>query len=70
MLRRLAAMRAAKVRKRLEHPPEPEPKMERYFPLSWGLRDEAAPILAWMKTTHPAVIKSICARNGWKFEWI
>ncbi len=41
MLRHLCNLRAAKARKRLEHPPEHEPKMERYYPLEYGVRVKA-----------------------------
>lgn len=47
-LERLAQMRDAKARKRLANPPlEPEPKMERYYPLEVGFRDKATGELAW-----------------------
>lgn len=42
MLRKMAAMRAAKERKRLAAgPPEYEPKMARYFPFEFGVRIKA-----------------------------
>ena len=34
-------MRAAKARKRLENPPEPEPKLVRYYPFEFGVRVKA-----------------------------
>ena len=39
MLRRLAAMRAEKERKRLANPPEHEPRMVRYHRFEFGVRD-------------------------------
>ncbi len=39
VLRKMANMRAAKERKRLENPPEREPKMLPYYPLRFGVRD-------------------------------
>ena len=47
MLRRMAAMRAAKARKRAENPVEREPVMERWFPLELGLRDKRTGEFAW-----------------------
>lgn len=41
VLRKMAAMRAAKERKRLENPPpEPEPKMQRWYRFEFGVRDK------------------------------
>lgn len=48
LLRRMAAMRAAKERKRLANPIEPEPRMERWFPLQLGLRDKRTCETAWV----------------------
>lgn len=39
-LRRLANMRAAKARKRLENPPEHEPRMVRWHRFEIGVRDK------------------------------
>ena len=47
MLRKLAAARAAKARKRATNPPEHEPKMERWFPLEIGVRDKRTGETAW-----------------------
>jgi len=46
-LRQLAQMRAAKARKRLDNPPEREPKFERWFPLELGVRDKRNGDVAW-----------------------
>lgn len=41
VLRKMAAMRAARERKRLENPPsEPEPKMVRWYRFEFGVRDK------------------------------
>jgi hypothetical protein len=48
MLRKMSAMRSAKARKRLENPPEHEPKMQRWFPLELGLRDRQSGEIAWV----------------------
>lgn len=47
-LRKLANMRAAKERKRLANPPEHEPKMVRWFPLEFGVRDKRTGETVWM----------------------
>ena len=47
-LRKLANMRAAKERKRLENPPEREPKLVRWFPLEFGVRDKRTGETVWM----------------------
>lgn len=47
MLRKMAAMRAAKKRKRLAGPP-PEPKLVRWHPLELGLRDKRTGETAWV----------------------
>lgn len=48
-LRKMENMRAAKERKRLlGPPPEPEPKMERWFPLELGVRDKQTGETAWI----------------------
>lgn len=47
MLRKVSAMRAAKARKRLENPPENEPKMQRLFPMELGLRDKRSGETRW-----------------------
>ena len=49
MLRKLANMRAAKAKKRAENPSEREPKMVRYYPLSFGIRDDLTGEEAWVK---------------------
>lgn len=47
-LSRCAAMRAAKERKRMEHPPEHEPKLVRWFPLEFCVRDKrTGQVSAW-----------------------
>jgi len=51
MLQRLAVMRSAKARKRAERVAagwEPEPKMERYYPLEIGVRDKRNGEVAWI----------------------
>lgn len=45
---KLANMRAAKERKRLANPPEYEPKMIRWFPLEFGVRDKVTGETVWM----------------------
>ena len=40
VLRKMAAMRAAKERKRMANPVEREPKLVRWFPLEIGVRDK------------------------------
>lgn len=47
-LAKLAAMRAAKERKRLANPVEREPLRVPYWPLELGLRDKAAGEVAWV----------------------
>lgn len=47
-LERLANMRAAKARKRLENPPEHEPKMLRWHPLELGIRDKLSGETCWI----------------------
>lgn len=48
LLRRLALMRAAKERKRLANPVEREPKLARWYPLEFGVRDKATGETAWI----------------------
>ena len=48
MLRKMANMRAAKERKRMENPPEHEPKMVRAYPLELGVRNKATGETAWV----------------------
>lgn len=46
--RKMAAMRAAKERKRLACPaPQREPKLEQWHPLELGLRDKSTGEVAW-----------------------
>jgi hypothetical protein len=40
-------MRAAKARRRLLNPPEPEPKMVRSTGLSWAVRDDLSGVICW-----------------------
>lgn len=40
VLRKMAAMRAAKERKRLENPPELESRMQRWYRFEFGVRDK------------------------------
>ena len=48
VLRKMAAMRAAKERKRLERGPvEPEPRMVRSTGLSFGVRDDISGVECW-----------------------
>ncbi len=47
MLAKMARMRAAKERKRLANPIEREPKMVRYFPLEFGVRDKRDGSFVW-----------------------
>lgn len=47
-LLKLANMRAAKERKRLENPMEREPKLVRWFPLEFGVRDKRNEDTVWM----------------------
>lgn len=49
MLRKMAAMRAAKERKRRENPVDQEPRMQRYYPLELGLRDRRTGDVAWVE---------------------
>ena len=52
VLRKMAAMRAAKERKRLERGPiEEEPKLQRvrYPHLSWAMRDDLSGEVVWME---------------------
>lgn len=50
MFRKMAAMRAAKARKRLARGArQEEPKMERWYPLEFGVRDTRTGEVAW----HP-----------------
>lgn len=51
MLRKMKSMRAAKARKRLENPPEHEPKMKRTACLSIGFRDEITGHTVWLELT-------------------
>jgi len=46
--KKFALMRAAKERKRLENPPEHEPKMERTTCLSWAVRDDLTGHVEWL----------------------
>ena len=48
MLRKMARMRAAKERKRLENPVEREPKMVRWIPLRIGVQDKRTNETAWV----------------------
>lgn len=48
VLRKMAAMRAAKERKRLANPPDHEPKMMRTTCLSIGFRDDISGVECWM----------------------
>jgi hypothetical protein len=52
MLRKLANMRAAKARRRQERIAagllEREPKLKRWFPLEFGVRDKATGEMVWM----------------------
>lgn len=48
VLRKMAAMRAAKERKRLLlGPPEPKPMLERWYPLELGVRDKRCGVEVW-----------------------
>ena len=50
MFRKMAAMRAAKERKRLARGPrDEEPQMQRFYPLEFGVRDTRTGEVAW----HP-----------------
>ena len=50
LLRRMAAMRAAKERKRLERAaPEHSPRLTRWHPLELGLRDKTSGDVAWVE---------------------
>jgi hypothetical protein len=46
--KRFALMRAAKERKRLENPPEHEPRMEQTTGLSWAVRDDITGHVEWL----------------------
>lgn len=48
VLKKMANMRAAKERKRMENPPDHEPRFERYFPLELGVRDKRTGESAWI----------------------
>lgn len=41
MLRKMAAMRAAKERKRLQNPSDREPDLLKYFPFEFGIREKS-----------------------------
>ena len=43
----LARMREAKARKRMFSAPEREPRLVRWFPLEFGVRDKATGEIAW-----------------------
>ena len=47
VLRKMAAMRAAKERNRLANPPEREPRMIRTTGLSWAVRDDLTGHVEW-----------------------
>lgn len=48
VLRKMASMRAAKERKRLDSPPpKPEPKMVRYYPFEFACRHKGTGETAW-----------------------
>ncbi len=47
ILRKLANMRAAKDRKRLANPVEREPKLVRWYPLQFGVRNKRTGETAW-----------------------
>lgn len=47
-LQRLANMREAKARKRQANPAEREPKLARWFPLEFGVRDKRNEDTVWM----------------------
>ncbi len=47
-LLKLSNMRAAKERKRLANPVEREPKLVRWFPLEFGVRDKRTGETVWM----------------------
>jgi len=50
VLRKMAAMRAAKERKRMARSPsEDEPKMKRTTCLSWAVRDDLSGQVEWME---------------------
>ena len=66
MLRKMAAMRAAKARKRLANPIEREPRMERWFPIELGIRDKVSGETAWtdLRSIRDAVRRlSVVLRN-------
>ena len=48
ILQKMAAMRAAKERKRLENPPQHEPKTQRTTCLQIGFRDEISGVECWL----------------------
>ena len=48
ILRKLANMRAAKERKRLANPVEREPKLVRWYPLEFGVRNKRTGETAWI----------------------
>jgi hypothetical protein len=48
MLRKMSNMRAAKERKRLANPIEREPKLVRWYPLEFGMRDKRNGETVWM----------------------
>ena len=47
MLQKMASMRAAKERKRLENPPEREPKMVRFHRFEFAVKDKLTGEQAW-----------------------
>ena len=48
LLRKMALMRAAKARKRMENPVQREPRMERWYPLEIGVRDKTSGAVGWV----------------------
>ena len=62
VLRKMAAMRAAKERKRLARwPRDEEPPMRRTTGLSFGLRDEISGVVAWREFRSAREVARIVA---------
>jgi hypothetical protein len=64
--KRFALMRAAKERKRLENPREPETKMERWNRFEFGVRDKLNGEVAWhdlVSVRHAAKALGLILKN-------
>jgi len=59
MLERMARMRAAKARKRLDNPVEREPRMERWYRFEVGVREKGTGKAEWVE------LRSLRQAVGW-----